>query len=107
MFANPIPAEHEIPHHEIQRSIDAAVAAAETQGGPSGKDVTPFILGDILARTGGRSIRANRALVLNNAAMGARVAVELARLDHGSASPPRADGGGGGGGGGNDGGGGP
>lgn len=97
MFANPIPAEHEIPHHEIQQSIDAAVAAAEKQsGGLSGKDVTPFILGDILARTGGRSIRANRALVLNNAAMGARVAVELARLEHRSALPLRADGGGGG-----------
>ncbi|KAF8534280.1 Indigoidine synthase A like protein-domain-containing protein [Trichophaea hybrida] len=79
LFANPIPKEFEIPNEEIQDIIKASVAAAE--GVSSGKDVTPFILNDILKRTLGRSIKANRGLILNNAEMGAKVAVELAKLE--------------------------
>jgi len=79
LFTNPIPAEYEIPNAEIQSIIADSVKAAESQS--SGKDVTPFILNDILQRTGGRSIAANRGLILNNAVMGAKVAVELAELE--------------------------
>lgn len=79
LFTNPIPAAYEIPNEEIQSIIAESVKVAE--GKSSGKDVTPFILNDILKRTGGRSIEANRGLILNNAAMGAKVAVELARLE--------------------------
>ena len=42
--------------------------------------MTPFLLGRILERTGGRSLEANIALVRNNAALAAQVAVALAAL---------------------------
>ncbi|CCX29982.1 Similar to Pseudouridine-5' acc. no. Q01RY8 [Pyronema omphalodes CBS 100304] len=80
LFANPIPSEFEIPNSEIQSIIKSAVSAAESAGA-SGKDNTPFILADILRRTEGRSIKANRGLILNNAKMGAQVAVELSKLE--------------------------
>jgi pseudouridine-5'-phosphate glycosidase len=83
-FANPIPKEYEIPHEEIKSIIDEAVKSAESKA--SGADITPFILNDILGRTQGRSIEANRHLIINNVAMGAKIAVELAQLE-GSAHP--------------------
>ena len=79
LFANPIPEEHEIPNDEIQEIIKDAVKAAEKEA--SGRDVTPWILADIMKRTQGRSIKANRGLIMNNAVMGAQVAVALAKLE--------------------------
>ncbi|KAA8894309.1 Indigoidine synthase A like protein-domain-containing protein [Sphaerosporella brunnea] len=79
LFANPIPKEYEIPNEEIQDIIKVSVEAAETAS--TGNDVTPFILADILKRTAGRSIEANRGLIMNNAMMGAKVAMELAKLE--------------------------
>jgi len=72
-FANPIPKEYEIPHEEIKGIIDDAVKSAESKA--SGADITPFILNDILERTQGRSVEANRHLIINNVVMGAKIAV--------------------------------
>ncbi|KAI5807123.1 Indigoidine synthase A like protein-domain-containing protein [Geopyxis carbonaria] len=82
LFTNPVPLSHEIPHEAITDIIAAAVQKARDDG-VSGKDVTPYILSDILQRTGGKSIECNRALLVNNASMGAKVAVELAKLEGG------------------------
>jgi pseudouridine-5'-phosphate glycosidase len=41
----------------------------------TGKDVTPFLLARVAGRTGGRALRANLALLANNA----RIAGEIAR----------------------------
>lgn len=79
LFCNPIPKEFEIPHEEISTIIADAVRDAE--GKATGKDVTPFILADILKRTNGKSIHCNRALLVNNAAMGGRVAKALSKLE--------------------------
>ena len=79
IFANPIPEAYEIPNEEIQEIISQSIAHAEHNA--TGRDVTPFILKDILERTAGRSIIANRGLVLNNVTMGAKVALELAKLE--------------------------
>ena len=46
----------------------------------SGQDVTPFLLKRIVERTAGRSLVANLALVRNNAATAAAIAVEYAKL---------------------------
>jgi pseudouridine-5'-phosphate glycosidase len=40
--------------------------------------VTPFLLRDLAARSGGATLRANVALLLNNAAAGAAIAIALA-----------------------------
>jgi pseudouridine-5'-phosphate glycosidase len=48
--------------------------------GLRGNEVTPAMLEHFHTTTGGASIEANIALVLANAALAARVAVELSRL---------------------------
>ena len=77
VVANPIPEADEIPAAEIEPVIAAALAEAE-RSGIRGKDVTPFLLGEIVKATKGRSLRANIALVKNNARVGAEIAVAFA-----------------------------
>lgn len=78
-IANPIPLADEIPAEEIDAAITAAIEDMERQG-ISGRDVSPFLLAAIVERTGGASLVANIALVRNNAALAAQVAVEYAKL---------------------------
>ena len=78
-IANPIPVEHEVPAAEISAYIDEALADLDAEG-IVGQDVTPFLLKRVTERTGGRSLVANLALVRNNAATAAAVAVEYAKL---------------------------
>jgi len=49
-------------------------------GGVRGAETTPFVLKHVAEETGGDSLKANVALVKNNAAVGAAIAVEYARL---------------------------
>jgi len=72
----PIPAELEIPASEIEPVIEQAVREAEVQGLRSA-EVTPFLLTRIAQLTGERSLRANLALLRNNAAIAAQIAVAL------------------------------
>jgi pseudouridine-5'-phosphate glycosidase len=61
--------------------VDAAIASAlhdATADGITGKRVTPHLLAALAAATGGASIRANRALAINNARLGAALAAALA-----------------------------
>jgi pseudouridine-5'-phosphate glycosidase len=78
-IANPIPAADEIPADEISTHIEAALADLEANA-IGGQDVTPFLLKTVVERTEGRSLVANLALVRNNAATAASIAVEYARL---------------------------
>ncbi|MGD9999949.1 MAG: pseudouridine-5'-phosphate glycosidase [Ilumatobacteraceae bacterium] len=77
--ANPIPHTAEIPAGEISAVIDVALAELDEQG-VTGQDVTPFLLRRVVEQTGGRSLEANLALVRNNAALGAQIAVAYAAL---------------------------
>ena len=76
LVANPIPPEAEIPREEIVPVIETALAEAEAQR-IAAKEVTPFLLSRIFDLTGGRSLAANIALVLNNARLGAAIAREI------------------------------
>lgn len=78
LVANPIPIAAEIPQAEIAPVIAAALAEADAQG-ILGKAVTPFLLDRIFKITAGRSLTANIALVLNNARLGAAIAIEIVR----------------------------
>ncbi|MEQ1873907.1 MAG: pseudouridine-5'-phosphate glycosidase [Ilumatobacteraceae bacterium] len=78
-IANPIPAADEIPAAEIGAFIEEALNELDHRG-ISGQDVTPFLLAHIVERTEGRSLVANLALVRNNAATAAQIAVEYARM---------------------------
>jgi len=77
VVANPIPVEHEIKITEIGRVIEKAVAEAARQS-IAGKKVTPFLLAKIAEVTGGRSLKANLALVMHNALVGAEIAKAFA-----------------------------
>ena len=76
LVANPIPAEAEIPREAIVPVIEAALADA-TAAGIAAKAVTPYLLDRIFRLTGGRSLEANIALVLNNARLAAAIANSL------------------------------
>lgn len=78
VVANPIPEADEIPSAEIEPVIAAALAEADRLG-IRGKDVTPFLLAEIVKATKGRSLQANIALVKNNAKVAAEIAVAYAR----------------------------
>lgn len=78
LIANPIPEDQAMDWGEIEEVIRRAVAEARERA-ITGKEVTPFLLSRIVELTGGESLRANIALVKNNAALGARIAVELCR----------------------------
>lgn len=77
VVASPIPAANEIPAAEIAPVIDKAIAEASRLR-ISGKDVTPFLLAKLAEVTGGRSLKANIALVKNNAVVAAEIAKALA-----------------------------
>jgi pseudouridine-5'-phosphate glycosidase len=79
-LVNPIPKADEIPSSTMDGVIDQAIADMEAAG-IHGKDATPFLLGRIVEITGGSSLRANIALVRNNARLGAQVATAYAALD--------------------------
>ncbi len=77
LVANPIPVADEIPREVIGPVVAQALAEAAAQG-VAAKAVTPFLLQRIFALTGGRSLAANIALVLNNARLAAAIARALA-----------------------------
>jgi len=82
LIANPIPEADAWDAAEIERHITSALADAQVAG-VSGKDITPYLLRRVFELTGGRSLEANIALVRNNAAVAADIAVALADLRRG------------------------
>jgi pseudouridylate synthase len=76
LVTNPIPSEAEIPAATLAPHIAQALAEAQAQGIAT-KAVTPFLLDRIFQLTGGTSLDANIALVLNNARLGAQIARQL------------------------------
>jgi pseudouridine-5'-phosphate glycosidase len=73
LVANPIPREHELPRAVWQPAIDVAVSEAGKLG-IRGRDVTPFLLERLRHLTEGASAFSNRALLVNNARVAARLA---------------------------------
>lgn len=79
LVANPIPAADEIPAEKLAPIIGAAQVEADERG-VSGKEVTPFLLERIFEHTRGQSLRANIALVRNNARLAAQIAQALRKV---------------------------
>ena len=78
VIAVPIPEEHALDRDEIDAVIEDALAEMGRLG-ITGKETTPFLLGRIAEKTGGKSLDANIQLVINNARVATEIAVELAR----------------------------
>lgn len=76
LVTNPIPEAEAIPKSEMEPIIaKASVEAMEKE--IHGQALTPFLLGRISELTSGKSLKANLALLLNNARLAAEIAKEM------------------------------
>jgi pseudouridylate synthase len=74
----PVPEEFEVSAEQLQTVLEEALRHAETNN-ITGRELTPFLLARMAQRSAGATLRANIALLENNA----RVASEIAsQLDH-------------------------
>ena len=73
----PVPEEFEVDERGLSEALEEALGAAE-RGRVAGRELTPFLLARMGERTAGATLRANVALLENNARVAARVARELA-----------------------------
>ena len=76
LVANPVPQTDAIPKSEMEPFIKRGIQEARDKN-IHGKDVTPFLLKRISELTQGLSMQANLALLLNNAALAAQIAVAI------------------------------
>src|SRR5205085_8809597 len=79
VVANPIPAADEMPLELYEHAIGTAIGELE-RGTVRGRDVTPRLLERMRQLTGSASVTANRSLLLHNARVAARLAVEMSAL---------------------------
>jgi pseudouridine-5'-phosphate glycosidase len=69
----PVPAKFEVPAEELQVVLTTALEDAEWKG-ITGPELTPFLLRQMAERSGGATLRANVALLENNARVAAAIA---------------------------------
>jgi pseudouridine-5'-phosphate glycosidase len=72
----PVPEEFEVPAKQLQEILDHALAAAD-KNGVHGRDLTPYLLAQMSERSAGSTLRANIALLENNAHVAAEIALAL------------------------------
>jgi pseudouridine-5'-phosphate glycosidase len=80
VIANPVPEQYQMDYDTINNAIENALKEAEEKG-VKGKETTPFLLAKVKEITGGASLETNIQLVYNNARVGTKIAVELAKLE--------------------------
>jgi len=78
----PVPEADELPL-EIARAAAARAIADADAAGVRGPAVTPWLLARIAELTDGASVRANTALIVNDARVAARIAVILSAASRG------------------------
>ncbi len=76
----PVPREAALPEDVARDAVDRATADAETAG-VRGPALTPWLLARIAELTGGASLRANTALIVNDARVAAELAAHLVGSD--------------------------
>ena len=73
----PVPAEDALPDDVAREATERAIRDAETAG-IAGPALTPWLLARIAELTDGASVRANTALIVNNARVAGEIAIRLA-----------------------------
>jgi pseudouridylate synthase len=73
----PVPEEFEVPSKQLREILDHALAAAD-RNEIHGRDLTPYLLAQMSEHSAGATLRANIALLENNA----RVAANIAQAMH-------------------------
>ena len=76
LVVNPVPEAEEIPRAEAERLIADALQEA-TAKRITGKAITPFLLSELAAKSSGRTMQANIALLESNARVAAEIAAAL------------------------------
>jgi pseudouridine-5'-phosphate glycosidase len=78
VLTNPPPEHLALPYDELEQIVDTALVSAESAR-VQGKALTPFLLEQLRAAAGPRALAINRAILCNNAQLGAEIARALAR----------------------------
>jgi pseudouridine-5'-phosphate glycosidase len=74
VVAQPVAVDVALDAAELEQTMERAVAEAAAKG-VRGQSVTPYVLAAVHAATAGRSLEANRRLIVDNAGLAAEVAV--------------------------------
>ncbi|MEP6742931.1 MAG: pseudouridine-5'-phosphate glycosidase [bacterium] len=72
----PVPAEFAVPADKLKQTLDAALKQAEEES-ISGRELTPFLLSRMAETSAGATLKANIALLENNARVAAEIAYAL------------------------------
>ncbi|RUL88766.1 pseudouridine-5'-phosphate glycosidase [Tautonia sociabilis] len=80
VLAQPVPEAEAVAAGRMESGLSSALAEARRRK-IVGKALTPFLLGRIHEGSGGESLTANAALIVENAALAARVAVRLSERE--------------------------
>ena len=73
LVANPVQKRDEIPKREMDDYVEEALKECN-KNNITGKEITPFLLNYIVEITGGRSLKTNVSLALNNVRLGSKIA---------------------------------
>ena len=76
LVVNPVPKKDEIPYNEIEKITYGAIKYAREKK-IKGKDLTPFLLKEVVKKTEGRGLETNKALAINNVNLGIQISKEL------------------------------
>ncbi len=76
LVVNPIPKEHALESEYVENLLERAEREARLSK-ISGKDLTPFLLKRLSELSEGKTLEANIALLMNNANLAGKIAVEL------------------------------
>jgi len=71
-----VPEEFEVPQEQLKTVLDRALESAERER-IGGRELTPFLLSEMAEHSHGSTLRANIALLENNARVAAEIAVAL------------------------------
>lgn len=81
LITNPVPEKYALAPEDIDTTIEQALEEMDRRG-ITGKETTPFLLARIAEQTDGESLHTNIKLVLNNASVAAKIAVEYSKLEN-------------------------
>ncbi|MDT5270098.1 MAG: pseudouridylate synthase [Acidobacteriota bacterium] len=76
----PVPEGFEVDEHVMEESLSEALSVAAARG-VTGRELTPFLLAHMSWRSGGATLRANVALLENNARVAAEIAVAMSAVN--------------------------
>jgi pseudouridylate synthase len=79
LLVQPPPIDVALEAEDVEAWIAEALVSAD-RAGIRGGAVTPFVLSRVVAASGGRALRANIGLIVNNARSAGRIAAELAAI---------------------------